>query len=242
MLENPLSCKFDPQVLACTQGSDPASCLTPPQVEGVRRIYAGPSNPKTGEHIFAGLERGSELGWNPVPVGYAVDYFKYIVFKDPNWDPKTLNYDSARRAREHGSQSDLRCHERRYQPVHAAGREADHVSGLGGARHPAGQPREVLRPDSSRRRAARRTRFESSWCPGWGTAEAATARAPSTWLPRSTAGGMAARRRSRSTHPGFATARSIAHARCARGQRDQAQVHRGALAASTMRLNFVCDA
>ena len=94
VLENPLACKFDPQVLACTQGSDSASCLTQEQVDGVRRIYAGPSNPRTGHHIFAGLERGSELGWNPVPVSYAVDYFKYIVFKDPNWDPKTLNYDS----------------------------------------------------------------------------------------------------------------------------------------------------
>jgi feruloyl esterase len=60
----------------------------------VRRIYAGPSNPRTGQHIFAGLERGSELGWNPVPVGYAVDYFKHIVFRDSNWDPKALNFDA----------------------------------------------------------------------------------------------------------------------------------------------------
>jgi feruloyl esterase len=94
VLENPLACTFDPQVLACRQGSDPASCLTPAQVDGVRRIYAGASNPRTGQHIFAGLERGSELGWNPVPVGYAADYFKHIVFKDPNWDPKMLNYDA----------------------------------------------------------------------------------------------------------------------------------------------------
>jgi feruloyl esterase len=94
VLENPLACRFDPQVLACKPGSDAASCLTPVQVDGVRRIYAGPSNPRTRQHIFAGLERGSELGWNPVPVGYAVDYFKYIVFKDATWDPKTLNYDS----------------------------------------------------------------------------------------------------------------------------------------------------
>jgi feruloyl esterase len=41
-----------------------------------------------------GFERGSELGWNPEPVGYAVDYFKYLVFKNPGWDPKTLNFDS----------------------------------------------------------------------------------------------------------------------------------------------------
>ena len=80
-------------MLAC-KGTDEISCLTAPQVDAVRRVYAGASNPRTGEKIFPGLERGSELGWSPVPVGYAVDYFKHIVFKDPNWDPKTLNFDS----------------------------------------------------------------------------------------------------------------------------------------------------
>jgi feruloyl esterase len=94
VLENPLACTFDPKVLACTAGSDPASCLTDAQVTAAQKVYAGPSNPRTGKQIYVGLERGSEPGWNPVPVGYAVDYFKYIVFKDPSWDPKALNYDS----------------------------------------------------------------------------------------------------------------------------------------------------
>ena len=94
MLENPLACTFDPKVLACKAGSDPASCLADAQVTAVQKVYAGPTNPRTGKQIYVGLERGSEPGWNPVPVGYAVDYFKYIVFKDPNWDPKTLNYDA----------------------------------------------------------------------------------------------------------------------------------------------------
>jgi pimeloyl-ACP methyl ester carboxylesterase len=93
VLENPRACTFDPKALVC-KGSDSASCLTPAQADGVRRIYAGPSNPRTGAPIFPGLERGSELGWSAVPVSYAVDYFKYIVFKDPGWDPKSLNYDS----------------------------------------------------------------------------------------------------------------------------------------------------
>jgi feruloyl esterase len=93
VLENPLACSFDPVALACRQGSDPASCLTPPQVEAVRKIYAGATNTRTGEKVFPGLERGSELGWSATPVGYAVDYFKYIVFKDPAWDPKSLNFD-----------------------------------------------------------------------------------------------------------------------------------------------------
>jgi feruloyl esterase len=94
VLENPLACTFDPQVLACREGSSSGSCLTAPQVEAARKIYAGAANPRTGAPIFPGLERGSELGWSPNPVGYAVDYFKYIVFKDPAWDPKALNFDS----------------------------------------------------------------------------------------------------------------------------------------------------
>jgi feruloyl esterase len=94
VLENPLACTFDPKVLSCSEGSDPASCLTAGQVAAVQKVYAGPKNPRTGAQIYVGLERGSELGWTPVPVGYAADYFRYIVFKDPAWDPKALNYDS----------------------------------------------------------------------------------------------------------------------------------------------------
>jgi len=106
VLENPLACRFDPQVLACPStslGASPStsrgestanSCLTAPQVQAVRKIYAGPSNPRTGEPIFPGLERGSELGWSAGPVGLAADYFRFIVFKDPSWDPKALNFDS----------------------------------------------------------------------------------------------------------------------------------------------------
>jgi len=92
VLENPLACTFDPGVLACKAGSAPASCLTAPQVEAVRRVYAGATHATTGEKIFPGLERGSELGWSPVPVSYAVDYFKHIVFKNAAWNPDALNF------------------------------------------------------------------------------------------------------------------------------------------------------
>ena len=94
VLENPRACTFDPDVLVCREGSDPGRCLAPPQVAAVRKIYAGASNPRSGEAIFVGFERGSELGWTPTPVSYAVDYFKHIVFKDPKWDPMSLNFDS----------------------------------------------------------------------------------------------------------------------------------------------------
>jgi feruloyl esterase len=94
VLENPLACRFDPKVLACAPGADPSSCLTAAQVDAVAKIYAGASNSRTGQPIFPGLERGSELGWSPTPVSYAVDFLKYRVFKNPSWEPAQLNYDS----------------------------------------------------------------------------------------------------------------------------------------------------
>ena len=98
VLDNPKSCRFDPGVLACTggAGSDESSCLTPPQVETARQVYATTTNPKTKREI-PGLEPGSELGWatwggpNPLPLG--ADHFKYVVYKDPQWDFRTLNFD-----------------------------------------------------------------------------------------------------------------------------------------------------
>ena len=93
VLGNPLACRFDPQVLACTAGQDPATCLTPAQVQAAQKIYDGARNTRTGRQVFPGLELGAELGWSPTPGGYAVDLFKYVVFKNPNWDPRTLNFD-----------------------------------------------------------------------------------------------------------------------------------------------------
>jgi len=94
-------CRFDPSVTLCKSGGDGANCLTAPQVEAAKKIYAGPHNPRTGEEIYSPLYPGSELGWGQlaggdVPLGIPVEFFKYYVFRDPNWDYKTrpLNFDS----------------------------------------------------------------------------------------------------------------------------------------------------
>jgi feruloyl esterase len=92
VLENPAACSLDPKTLVC-KGEDHASCITAPQADAVRRIWEGATQARTGAPIYAGFERGSEMGWSPQPVGYAVDYFRYLVFKDPNWDPKALNFE-----------------------------------------------------------------------------------------------------------------------------------------------------
>jgi feruloyl esterase len=97
VIENPRVCKFDPQVLLC-KGEDNNSCLTAPQVETARKVYTNVSNSRTKQSLVAGLYPGSELGWNTMagaqPFGPGVDLFKYVVFNDPNWDFKTLNWDS----------------------------------------------------------------------------------------------------------------------------------------------------
>jgi feruloyl esterase len=94
LIENPLSCRFDPQVLAC-KGADAANCLTASQVESARALYASALDPKTGQEVLPGLVPGSELAWATAasarPVSTALDAFKYIVFENPNWDPATFN-------------------------------------------------------------------------------------------------------------------------------------------------------
>jgi feruloyl esterase len=99
LIGDPRLCHFDPKVLAC-KGADGPSCLTASQVEAARAMYAAAKNPRTGQEIYPGLEPGSELGWaihgGPLPqsLSTAADGFKYITFKNPDWDYHTLNLDS----------------------------------------------------------------------------------------------------------------------------------------------------
>ena len=97
VLEDPTRCSFDPKELQC-QGADGPACLTAAQVEAARTIYSPGVNPRTKQALFPGYERGSELGWGtmagPRPFTIGVDLFKYVVFENPNWDYRSLNFDS----------------------------------------------------------------------------------------------------------------------------------------------------
>ena len=96
VIENPMACRFDPQVMACKDG-DAASCLTSAQVETARTMYKPLVNPKTKQEIFQGFEPGSELGWTTMgsaqPFGLGTQMFEFMVFRQPGWDYKTLNFD-----------------------------------------------------------------------------------------------------------------------------------------------------
>jgi feruloyl esterase len=99
-LTDPRQCHFDPATLPlCKAGSAANECLTAVQIDTVRRLYAGPVNPRTQERIYAGLTLGSEdqpLG--PVAQGDPASWPKeqFYLF---NWsagigfDPLRFDFD-----------------------------------------------------------------------------------------------------------------------------------------------------
>jgi feruloyl esterase len=96
LLEDPTRCAFDPKEIQCQSG-DGSDCLTAPQVEAARKIYAGPTNPRTNEKIWPPLYRGSELDWSfftdsPAPIGIATSALR-VILGDPSWDYGTVDFD-----------------------------------------------------------------------------------------------------------------------------------------------------
>jgi feruloyl esterase len=97
VLEDPTRCKFDPNAILC-KGADGPGCLTAAQVETARKIYSPATNPRTKERIFPGFEPGSEKGWgfaaSAQPPQLTLTGLRNRVFKDPNWDYKTFDFDN----------------------------------------------------------------------------------------------------------------------------------------------------
>jgi len=97
LIDDPSKCRFDPGVLLC-KGEDGPSCLTAPQVAAAKKIYSPAVNPRTRAELFSSFVPGTELGWGiqaagPEPSANIYDQYRYVVFKDANWDWKTFDFD-----------------------------------------------------------------------------------------------------------------------------------------------------
>jgi feruloyl esterase len=95
VLNDPRTCRFDPSVLLCKAG-DAENCLTAPQIEAVKRVYAA-AKTRTGELIFPGKEPGSETTWSVIaggqaPPGVSMGSF-YVAYDDLQWDWRTFDVD-----------------------------------------------------------------------------------------------------------------------------------------------------
>ena len=93
IISNPVACKFDPGKLLCKEGQH-SNCLTPKQVEAVRRIYSGPPIPGQPTQV-RGVLPGSELTWSALAsIGPSLGegLFRHMIYgTTPEWTP--ANYD-----------------------------------------------------------------------------------------------------------------------------------------------------
>jgi Tannase and feruloyl esterase len=106
VLNDPRQCHFDPSAMLC-KGADSDACLTAPQVDSLKTIYAG-AHDASGKQIFPGLLPGAEEGrggWATWVTGseqgkssgafFVGGYFGNMVYGKPDWDYKTANIDDA---------------------------------------------------------------------------------------------------------------------------------------------------
>lgn len=104
ILEDPRLCKFDPAELSCKAGKS-ESCLTPKQVEAVKKLYSGPVT-FPNEFSSAGkLLPGSERHWSPMyftedggpgtSLPYQSDKQRFTAFMPdagPDWKVTDLDF------------------------------------------------------------------------------------------------------------------------------------------------------
>ncbi|MCF0074984.1 tannase/feruloyl esterase family alpha/beta hydrolase [Dyadobacter sp. CY261] len=99
-LTNPAACHFNPETLPlCPDGTDDSTCLTKSQITALKKIWAGPVNPRTGERIYTPIPLGSEnvaagidMQQNPTQAPNALFYqYKWAFGKD--FDFKTFDFD-----------------------------------------------------------------------------------------------------------------------------------------------------
>jgi feruloyl esterase len=87
LLGDPERCVFDPSILLCSAPNN-ASCLTQPQVDAVKQVYAGVKTAR-GEPVYPGSAPGVESGMRiqgGAPMDLQTNVFRYLAHQDPKWD------------------------------------------------------------------------------------------------------------------------------------------------------------
>jgi feruloyl esterase len=97
-LNNPRKCNFDYGSLLC-KGADTNDCLTPAQLDSVKRAH-GPLLNSKGDLVYPGYAKGSESTWRllsaangPAPTSLSQGTYREVLHQDPNWDWKTFSVD-----------------------------------------------------------------------------------------------------------------------------------------------------
>lgn len=105
VIDNPSRCRFDPSILLC-KGAESDSCLTATQIDTLRKIYSGPPNivPPLGGFEPGGeadpdgwgvwiTGTGSQRGEGSLQLAFARAFMSNMVFGNPSWELRNLNFD-----------------------------------------------------------------------------------------------------------------------------------------------------
>lgn len=115
VIGDPAQCHFDPQGLLC-KGADAANCLTQPQIDSLKTLYAGVRDSQD-KLLWPGFSMGDETGWQPWILGeapgasasalYVQNYFRYIASGNPAFNILTAGEDDLLRASKAAGAADL---------------------------------------------------------------------------------------------------------------------------------------
>jgi feruloyl esterase len=94
-ITDPRSCNVQPSKLLCKSGEPTLDCLSAEQVEVAEQLYSGMHNPRNGAVLWTGMVAGSETGYAgaaAAPFGLAQDFYRYMVFKNSDWEYSQLDF------------------------------------------------------------------------------------------------------------------------------------------------------
>lgn len=91
ILEDPDLCQYRPEALICS-ADQTENCLTGTQAATVRTVFSPVYGPD-GTLVYPRLEPGSnstDRFLSGRAFEYTTDWYRYVVYNDPSWDPATL--------------------------------------------------------------------------------------------------------------------------------------------------------
>lgn len=96
-LTDPRACAFNLESLRKCSSAGEADCITPTQLEALKKIYAGPTNPVTGELIHAPLPFGTEssslgLTYQESEAVAKEQFYPFLWAFGTKWDPMSFDF------------------------------------------------------------------------------------------------------------------------------------------------------
>jgi feruloyl esterase len=97
-LTDPRECRFDPDTLPKCQGNSHTNCLVQAELSTLKKFYAGPTNPRTGERIYTPIPVGSEnspagMAMQQDPKQMSDQWYPFLWAMESNFDFRKFDLD-----------------------------------------------------------------------------------------------------------------------------------------------------